>query len=871
MMKKIIVLFAILLVSPWATLAREPSLGDIQLATQKRVLDNGLTVLVTEMPQSSSVSLYALCQTGSATEGKFLGTGISHFLEHMLFKGTEKRAMGAISKDVQALGGTINATTSLDTTYYVLTVPYEKFPQALEILSDMIKNAKFDPAEIEKEREVVINEMRLYKDNPDRRFYELIYKTGFLRHPYRVPVIGYEELLRPLTRDDFLEYYQQKYAPNNMVFSVAGNLKSQEAFTNISQAFQGFPRQREVTRNLPQEPTQISPRHYEESYPTQLTRMAIAYQGVSILNEDMFAMDVLAMILGQGESSRLYEDLFKKQKLVHSITTVNDTPLDPGFFVIKSVLENKDVPLTLKAVRDQIAAIKKNGVRPDELKKSKRQVLSDYLNDLETPEDVAYTTAVNEAITGDYHFSRKYIQGVSRVTDDDIKRVARKYLVEERESVVVLKPETQESLASEQAGIFQVSEIKKIVLDNGLTVLLRENHSLPLVSMTLAMDGGTRYEPQDLLGLSQLTSQLWTKGTSKRDAQELAQTIESRGMDLNSFSGRNSMGITLECISQDLDVGMELVEEIFKSPAFDEKELLKEKDKLKTAISARDDDIFRVTAKALNETLFPNHPLGKDSLGTKDSVDRLSRQDIVSFYQSVAVPQRIVISVFGDFSSENIEPKIKERFSDLPRKELSAKPFPAVPPESTLTKTLYLDKKQAVIMIGFQGAGFSSPDRYGLEVLAGALGSSMNGKIFKKIREDFGESYALGGSFVPSWETGMIYFYVMTKEASAAQVQDLLQGIFRDVRDNPLTADELNDVKTYLKGTFQMGLDTNSSLGFMTALDELYGLGFDRYRKYPDAIDKVTSNDIRELAVKYLNWDKAAVVVTLPKASSTDK
>ena len=190
----------------------------------KRIFDNGLTVLVTEMPSSPVVSVFALVKTGSATEGKFLGTGISHFLEHMLFKGTHGREVGQLAGRIQAVGGEINAATSIDYTIYTITVPYDSFDVALEILSDMLMNATMEEEEVERERKVIFGEMRLRNDNPDRKLSEIVFQNAYIRHPYRHPIIGYESLLAGVTRENLVDYYHKNYTPNNMIISVSGNI-----------------------------------------------------------------------------------------------------------------------------------------------------------------------------------------------------------------------------------------------------------------------------------------------------------------------------------------------------------------------------------------------------------------------------------------------------------------------------------------------------------------------------------------------------------------------------------------------------------------------------------------------------------------------
>ncbi len=868
-MKKrcIVILFAWLLYAPLDVplVCAQIHQDSIQITTKKHVLNNGLTVLISEMPSGSMVSVYALVKTGSATEGKFLGTGVSHFLEHMIFKGTAKRDVGVISREVQALGGTINASTSFDYTVYTITVPPQGFAQVLDIISDALMHSRFDAQEIEKEREVVYGEMRLRKDRPASYLSRLVFNTVYIRHPYRVPIIGHESLLRELKREDFFEYYRTYYIPNNMILSVAGKVNAQEALSKIREAFKDFARGRTVSRNLPQEPRQISARRYEEEYPTELTRMSLSYAGVSILDKDMFALDVLAMIIGQGESSRLYLDLFREKKLVHAVSASNFTPMDQGIFEIECVLEGESVAKTVETVKDHIKAIVASGVKSSELEKAKRQVLSQYIHSHQTSGSVAYSAAVDEAFAGDYDFSKKYVVGIKDVTNADIKQAARTHLVDNNLSIVILRPHGERDVTPENTEKKTASDIKKIVLANGLTVLLRENHSFPLVAINLVMNAGTRQEPSALNGLSQLTSGLWTQGTQSRTAEEIAQSVESLGASLNGFSGRNSFGITLNVLSQDMAFGIDLIEDLIKNPSFDGQEFLKEKEKMETAIVARNDSIYQTTAKALRETLFQTHPFRLETLGTLESVKKITQADVAGFYGRLAVPKNMVLSLFGDFHALQAEKILTDRLSRLKSQEIILRTHSESPPDATREKTIYSDKKQAMVMIGFQGVDVHHKDRTGLEVLSSILGSSFNGRIFTRIRDESGKAYTLGGGFLPGKDMGLISFYVITTDEYAGQVKEILLDLLNEIREDDITDQELRDIKSYLKGEFHREIETDASLGFVSTLDELYGMGYDYYQDYNNRIDQVTREDIKHLAQTYLNIKSAAIIVSRPK------
>ena len=832
----------------------------------KQVLDNGLTVLVRAMPASPVVCVYALVKTGSATEGDYLGSGVSHFLEHMLFKGTSKRGVGAIAARIQAVGGEINASTGQDYTIYTIQVPPQAFDMALDILTDMLMNSTIAPEEVEKERQVVLGEMRMGEDDPGRELGKIAFANIYIEHPYRHPIIGYKDLFVALTREDVWNYYRSHYVPNNMVVSVAGNVRSAEVSPKIKKAFEGFARQRGIARNLASEPPQISARRYEKEYPTDLTRIVMAFSGVSLLDRDLYALDVLAMILGQGDSSPLYRHVYKEKGLVHAISASNFTPVDRGFFEIAAVL-SKNVESVIRAVWEEIRAIQRKDVTKQELEKAKRQVLSEYLFSHQRASHVAYAQATDEAFTGDHQFSQKYVASIRNVTAGDIRRVANQYLIEPALTVVILKP-WEEKFPVGNVPQAQIGEVQKYVLDNGLTILLREDHTLPIVSIRLSLQGGTRQEPPELNGLSMMTANVWTKGTKARGAERIATEVESRGMGLDTFSGKNSFGMNIECLSEDLGQAMGLMEDMIKNPVFAPQEIAKVRDDMKAAIRARQDDIFQTTTLALKETLFLAHPLRLDEEGSVETLERVRREDIVDFYGRLAVAPNMVLSVFGDISSEKILETIRQGFGSLPKGGISLKQAREEPLEKPRAKEIVMDKAQAMVMLGFHGVDLKNPDRYGLEVLTAILGSSFSGRLFNGIREELGQAYTLGGGSIPSLDAGLIYFYVLTSQEKSAQVQQILRREIHNIQTDLVPEAELENTKMYLKGVFRSGLETNSALSFVSGLDELYGLGYRRYQDYEAAIDRVSAQDIQKLARQYCDLNKVAVVTTQPKKNS---
>ncbi len=839
---------------------------------KKYTLDNGMTVLIAEMPSSTVFSVRALVKVGSATEGKLLGCGVSHFVEHMLFKGTKKRPVGRISQEVKSLGGYINASTSYDRTMYTLDLPTGHTQEAIDIVADMLMESQFDPKEVEKEREVIWGEMNRVNDDPDIVISELSYKTMYTRHPYQHPIIGYKPLFDSVSRDQLFEFYQTHYIPNNIVLSVAGPIEAKEVYPVIKEAFKDFQPKPYSQRNLPWEPDQVSPRYAQTEYPTELVRLMVTFQGVSIGHRNMFALDVMAMILGQGASSRLYKELVEEKRLVTSVNSVNDTPMDRGYFEIYCLLKNDKIEEVQKVIQTQIELIKKRGVTQKELEKAKRQVVSGYIFNRQTAAAVASDLAVNEAMTGDYDFSRKYVDGIKGVSREDILRVADKYLVESARTVIVLRPKDKAAVAASGKSAVQENDIEKYTLDNGLRVLLKEDHSVPIVTMYLALEGGVRQETEINNGISNLTASLWGKGTTSRSAQEIAESVEAKGGSLGEISGNNSLGLKLNFLKEDFPFALGLLEDLVFHPTFPKDELVKLKDQVKDALREQRDDVVTVAGLKLNELLFAQHPYRLNPLGNFTAIDKIERQDIVSFYQTLSVPSNIVLAIYGDIEPPKVLETVRQKFLKLKPGQFSGKQFGQKPPQKPLLDEVEtLDKQQAVVMVGFLGPKLGDPDEGAVETLVSIIGRGMNSRLFMKIREEMGKAYHLTGSFLPGLDTGRLMFYVATNPEDDMRVKEILINTIKEVGDSGVTDEELETTKSYLKGRQLMSLETAASLADVTTLDELYGLGFARFNHYAAKLDQVTKEDVQRVAKSYLDLAHSVTVVTGPADTNSGK
>ncbi len=859
----IIVCTAIFFNTVRAVPAQEAGLlrGVSENAPVKTVLKNGLTVIIKKTPPSGLVSIIAGVRAGSAYQGRFSGSGIAHFVEHMIFKGTAKRRPGEIEREIRSLGGTIGGATTFDYTSYSITIPKEHLSYALDALSDSLFNANIDSREFERERGVILKEIRLTKDDPIRYISRLLWGQAFKTHPYRDPIIGYESLLLKLKREDLAGYHKEMYLPNNMILAIVGDIEYEKTLNIVKEYFDKTGRGIFELQALPQERTQASKRVLDITGKFQMAYFALGYPTVDAVHPDMPALDVLSAILGQGGNSRLNSALYRKKELVYSIGAWNYTPLDPGLLVISGAAESKKLNATLNAIDEELRNIKKGSVGEDELERVKAMVRAGYIYSLETASDQARDLVSSSILAGDYDFTKSYLKKIDLVTVEDVKKVAGHYLNEDSLSLVTFSS-SRPAQAAKDTETGSEKEIEKFVLPNGLKCLLMENHSLPTVSMMAASLGGLRAETEKTAGISNLTALMMLKGTESMPEEEILGLVERMGANLSYFSGNNTFGIRLKVLSKDTMSGLELFRDIILSPSFPKTVLRRERNSVLGAIKATEDNIFNLGIKGFRETLFKEHPYRFQTIGTIDSVNKLRRTGIEDFYHKYFVPNNMVLAVFGDIDSRKIKDWITENFQEAEQGP-SPKFNTAREPEQTDIRRLTVptEKKQSLVIMGFKGATIEGKDRYALQLITTCL-SGISGRLAKRLREELGIAYAVGAFSVPGSDPGYFAFYAATTNDKIDQVKKEFTRQIGLLNKKGLTDEEIKSAKSELIGNQLIALQTNASMAYQTVLDELYGLGYDNYKKFRETIDSVTNKDIVGASKRYLK-PRAFTVVTI--------
>src|SRR5213079_3213168 len=407
---------------------------------QKRILPNGLTIIVQEDRSAPVASVQVWCATGSVDEHDHLGAGLSHILEHMLFKVPKTNPANAIAQKIQNVGGYINAYTSFDRTVFWIDVPKDGVPVALDVLADTMMNSTLPAEEYAKEQEVIRREFAMGMDDPDRMAGQLLFATAYQRHPYRLPVIGLLDVYNQLTRDHVLQYYRTRYVPNNLTFIVVGDVNADAIHQQLGDFFKNYSAKSLAPVFIPPEPPQLGRRETHEEFVTELTRLSLAWHIPEITHPDVPALDLLSTILGDGRSSRLYRRVREEAGLAFRIAAFSYTPGDPGLFGIDATLDPKKREAAEQLALGIVNEVKQTGVTAEELEKAKKITLSQHLGALTTMRGQASDIGSNWLLTRDLNFSREYLDAIQKVTLDDVKRVATTYLTENNLTVVSLNP-----------------------------------------------------------------------------------------------------------------------------------------------------------------------------------------------------------------------------------------------------------------------------------------------------------------------------------------------------------------------------------------------------------------------------------------------
>ncbi len=825
-------------------------------AATVETLPNGLTLILDPDSSAPVVSAQIWVETGSIHEDQRLGAGVSHFLEHMVFKGTRDFDADELADTVQAAGGHWNAYTSFDRTVYYIDGPSDSLSVFLKCLTGLVFFPVIPESEFEKEKDVIRREIDMGLDDPDNASTRLLFSTAFRLDPRRHPVIGHRHLFDAVTYDDLVRYHRERYTTDRCFAVISGDFDPDET-KNLIQALTseckpGCGREPLVAMD----PPQLGPRDARETFAVPTSRISLAWKSPALDDPAAPAFDVLAAILGRGRSSRLHRSLREEQSLALEISAYSWTgPGREGLLGISADAHPANRDSLIAAIHGEIRKLQDEPLEAD-LAKAKRQILTSQFRSLTSASGRASDLASNWHEARDLDFTRSHVAAINAVTVAEV-RAAAATLTRDRLILTILDPLDAPAPTRSSGKRTLRPDIQVHTLPNGLQVALAPDHRVPLVHLQAAIRAGLPSETPETNGINQLLASTLPKGTASRTATELALTLESLGASISASAGNNALLVQSAGLAADVATITDVFAEVIISPSLPEDSIIREKASQLAALEESMQDPLHAGFKALRQTAFQSRGYGLDALGTPESLASLDRHALLAHHSRHFNTGNIALAVTGDFDPDAMLDLLRQHFSKLPE----GPPWP-VPPGSRgpgADILVRLPKKQAVLAIGFPGASINGPDRHALAMIQ-EYASDMAGPLFSRIREDLGLAYQVGATQFLGYDEGLFTFYMATAPEQIELARaELLNEISKIALDG-IPEQAFDRVRATVLSGLALQQQSPAHNARHMALDLLFGHPADEHRRLPATYRALTSPQVKEVATR---------VFTTPGSSST--
>ncbi len=896
------------------------SLAFAQTAGVKEVkLKNGLTVLLKESHAAPVFTAQIWFRVGSRNEHTGI-TGISHFLEHLQFNSSKNYKKGEISRMVHERGGIDNAATWTDFTYYWTLLSSENLEFAIKTLAEKLGNALLLPSELETERTVVLSELQGKENDPDRLLYQGVMAQAYIASGYHWPTIGFISDVRNVDRKQLLDYYHAYYHPNNATLVLVGDFNSEKAMELVNKYMGSLP-----AGKLPREPYTVDPPQHG---PRRLTirregsaeRVLIGYKVPGLTDPDTYPLIVLDQILSGGRSSRVYQEIVEKGLATSAYTSAGNRKDPSLFFFGATARQGVTAEALEKAILKEVERARTTLPTDDEMQAAKNQLEAYFVFQNDSVSDQGEQLGYYNTVA-DWRYLEQLLPKIKAVTPEQVRDVAFKYFtpdamtmghfiptgpggnagagasagapannsypgvahyrnpgtspapaIREPDNAQTAKATAKDAPIAATTSGNHVTKPYRVQLDNGMIVIVQENHSNPTVAISGNLKAGRYFDPPGKQGLASLTAEMLSRGTTRRTALELARQTEFVGAELDFSSGVESVNFSAKSLKKDLPLLMDLLSDELRNPSFPQDQFDKQKDQMLSQLEQSKESPQSQAARLFYNAVFPDgHPYHRLTVeDAQKALESVTRDDAVAFHARYYRPDTTIIVIAGDVDHAQAVELVKQYFGDWKAKGPVPKvdiPTITSPAKDKQIVHPMMDKTEVSVIFGYpMGMKRSDPDYYAMRIANQILGGSgaLVSILGEDIREKHGLVYDVRSSFDASLGAGAWYATMGTNPKDVEKAVSLLKQDIERFRRDGATEKQFKQAREFLIGVFPIALETNEGVAQMLLSAEFYGLGIDYLQKYAGLYRSVTLAQVNAAAKKYLKPESATLVVAGP-------
>jgi len=865
----------------------------------KTYLENGLTILLKEIHTAPVVSVQVWYRVGSRNESPGLN-GITHQLEHLMFKGTQARPV-QFGKLFSALGSASNAFTSYDMTAYYGTVGSDKLEALLLLEADRMQNVLLTAEQLVSEKRVVISELQGYENSPDYRLSKVVMQQAFPDSNYGLPVGGTKADVEKFALTQVQEYYQKYYQPSNATLVVTGDFETTTVLGQIQTYFGDIPSYAVATTATP---LPVTTSRTPTSTPLVLQEPGSAalfdavYPIPDAQHPDIPALEILDSILSAGRHSRFYPVLIESGLATNAYAYVAAL-MDTGWYNISVTAADSQLPEIDQVVESTLEQLRSQPISPEELERAKTQLQAGFILSNREIENQASQLAYNQIVTDDHCFSDRYLAGIAAVTPEDVLRVAQTYLIPTQKTVGFFQPsqfegpppangvpatQTAEDFTPNEPvdpaqvaqylpdlPLVEISETQalpeRVTLDNGLTLLLLPDHSTPTVTLSGHLRAGNEWDCLTLSGVASMTADNLMSGTTSKDDLALAKALEDRGASLDFVSLREGVDISGYALSSDLPVVLETLADVLQNATFPQQQLDLSRQRMLTHLQLELDDPGALCRRTFQQQLYlQEHPF--HGFPTANSLKTISREGVLRFYQQHYTPANLVLTLVGDFAAAEVRSHLCQTLGQWRNPPDSA---PLIFPESQLPQTIQRvqaplpGKTQVVTYMGYPGIERHHPLYFAAMLMNQIIGGdTLSSRLGTEIRDRQGLTYGIYSYFAAGLHAGPFAIQMQTSPEDTPTAISSTIALLKKVKSDGITLSELQTAQRSILNSYPVDLADPDILAQRFLMNEVLGLPIEEIRQLPHKIAAVTMTEVNQAIQAFIHPDRLLIVSAGP-------